>query len=149
MLATLVMSGFEQTLSERISIAFFVPGIVYLADAIGTRTDAIAVWGLSLSHAPIGSLLRGELRTGILLGSMLGLLTFPLVWISFGDLRLATAVSLSLMATGAVATTMGLLLPWLLHRLGLDPAFGSGPIATIVQDVLSLDSFLFVVAMFA
>jgi len=62
---------------------------------------------------------------------------------------LATAVSLSLTATGAVATTMGLLLPWLLHRLGLDPAFGSGPIATIVQDVLSLDSFLFVVAMFA
>jgi magnesium transporter len=29
-------------------------------------------------------------------------------------------------------------LPWLLTRLGRDPAFGSGPIATIVQDVLSL-----------
>lgn len=150
MLATFVMSGFEHTLGEKISIAFFVPGIVYLADAIGTQTEAIAVRGLSLSHAPIRSLLGGELRTGILLGSVLALLTFPLVWIYFRDPRLAAAVSLSLMAAGAVATTMGLLLPWLLHRLGLDPAFGSGPIATIVQDVLSLAIyFLFVVLIFA
>jgi len=150
MLATFVMSGFEHTLGEKISIAFFVPGIVYLADAIGTQTEAIAVRGLSLSHAPIRSLLGGELRTGILLGSVLALLTFPLVWLSFRDPRLAAAVSLSLMAAGAVATTMGLLLPWLLHRLGLDPAFGSGPIATIVQDVLSLAIyFLFVVVIFA
>ncbi len=59
-------------------------------------------------------------------------------------------MSLSLVAAGAVATTMGLLLPWLLHRLGLDPAFGSRPTATIVQDVLSLAIyFLFVVVIFA
>jgi magnesium transporter len=37
-----------------------------------------------------------------------------------------------------VATTVGLLLPWLLAHTGRDPAFGSGPIATIIQDVLSL-----------
>jgi magnesium transporter len=37
-----------------------------------------------------------------------------------------------------MATTIGLLFPWLLHRMGQDPAFGSGPVATIVQDVLSL-----------
>jgi magnesium transporter len=30
------------------------------------------------------------------------------------------------------------LLPWLLVRLGTDPAFGSGPVATVIQDVLSL-----------
>ncbi|MGZ8725355.1 MAG: magnesium transporter [Aeromicrobium sp.] len=29
-------------------------------------------------------------------------------------------------------------LPWLIDRLGRDPAFGSGPLATVVQDVLSL-----------
>jgi magnesium transporter len=37
-----------------------------------------------------------------------------------------------------MATTIGLLFPWLLQRLGQDPALGSGPVATIVQDVLSL-----------
>jgi magnesium transporter len=29
-------------------------------------------------------------------------------------------------------------LPWLLNRLGRDPAFGSGPLGTIIQDVLTL-----------
>jgi magnesium transporter len=33
---------------------------------------------------------------------------------------------------------LGLTLPWLLGRFGTDPAYGSGPLATIVQDVLSL-----------
>ena len=51
---------------------------------------------------------------------------------------LATAVALALVAACAAATTIGFLMPWLLARTGADPAFGSGPIATIVQDVLSL-----------
>jgi magnesium transporter len=55
-----------------------------------------------------------------------------------GDLRLAAAVALALFVAGALATGIGLLLPWLLHRLGLDPAYGSGPLATIIQDVLGL-----------
>jgi magnesium transporter len=29
-------------------------------------------------------------------------------------------------------------LPWMFHRLGRDPAFGSGPLATVVQDLLSI-----------
>jgi magnesium transporter len=47
-------------------------------------------------------------------------------------------VALAVAAAGAVATTVGLLLPWLLARRGCDPALGSGPVATIIQDVLSL-----------
>ncbi|OGQ09963.1 MAG: hypothetical protein A2138_20760 [Deltaproteobacteria bacterium RBG_16_71_12] len=43
------------------------------------------------------------------------------------------------------ATGIGLGLPWLLHRCGVDPAFGSGPLATVVQDVLSLVVYLLVV----
>jgi len=39
---------------------------------------------------------------------------------------------------GTVASTIGVLFPWVLSKLGRDPAFGSGPIGTIVQDVLSL-----------
>ncbi len=138
MLATLVVASFERALESRVAIAFFIPGIVYLADAIGTQTEAIAVRGLSLSRAPLARLMLGELRTGLLIGSTLGLLSFPAVWLAYGDLHLALAVSLSLLAAGAVATTVGLALPWLLARAGRDPAFGSGPIATIIQDVLSL-----------
>lgn len=138
MIATLVMSWFEQTLQTKLAIAFFVPAIVYIADAIGTQTEAIAVRGLSLSNAPLRDLIGGELRTGLLIGLSLGVLTIPFTWLVFADLQLAIAVALSLVIAGSAATTIGFGFPWLLARLGKDPAFGSGPIATIIQDVLSL-----------
>jgi magnesium transporter len=138
MVATFVVAAFERSLESRVAIAFFIPGIVYLADAIGTQTEAIAVRGLSLSHSPLRTLVGGEMRTGLLIGLVLGAASLPLVWLAFGDIRLAVAVSLSIVAAGTLATTVGLLLPWLLEKLGRDPAFGSGPIATIIQDVLSL-----------
>jgi magnesium transporter len=138
MLATFVMSRFEEALSGKVAIAFFIPGLVYLADAIGTQTEAVAVRGLSLSHARLGRLVGGELRTGLLIGLTLGAVTFPVASLAFGDPRLAFAVTLALLCAGGVATTIGLFLPWVLGRLGSDPAYGSGPLATIIQDVLSL-----------
>ena len=137
-IATMVMARFEATLQANVAIAFFVPGIVYLADAIGTQTEAIAVRGLSLSRAPFSRLVAGEARTGFFIGLVLALLTFPGVWVISQNAALAAAVSVALLAAGAAATTVGLMFPWILSRLGKDPALGSGPIGTIVQDVLSL-----------
>jgi magnesium transporter len=148
--ATLVMARFEHALAAQLAIAFFVPGIVYLADAIGTQSEAIAVRSLSLNHlGHLGSLRRvllGELATGFLLGAALALLAFPVVLAVFGQAWLAAAVALALIAAGTSATTVGMLLPWLLARLGFDPALGSGPVATIIQDVLSLLVYLGVVS---
>ncbi|MCC7548681.1 MAG: magnesium transporter [Burkholderiales bacterium] len=137
-IATSIVANYEAALSSRVALAFFIPGIVYLADAIGTQTEAIAVRGLSLSHVPLRTLIAGEMRTGVLIGLTLGAVCFPLIWLVFGDARLGAVVALSLVAAGTVATTLGLLFPWLLAHLGRDPAYGSGPIATIVQDVMSL-----------
>jgi magnesium transporter len=137
-MAAYLVARFEATLQARLAIAFFVPGIVYLADAIGTQTEAIVVRGLSLSSGPRGRLLLGELLTGIALGLLLGGLSGLAVWLWLGDFRLASAVTLALIGAGAVATTIGFALPWALSRWGGDPAFGSGPLATVIQDVLSL-----------
>jgi len=149
MLATLIVAWFEQALQSRVAIAFFVPGLVYLAGAIGTQTELIAVRGLSLSTAPLARQVASELRTGALIGLTLSLLAFAPIWLVFGDLRLAVAVSLALFAASAMATTIGLVLPWLLARLGKDPAYGSGPVATIIQDVLSLLIYFGVVSLLA
>lgn len=78
---------------------------------------------------------------------MLGGLTFPAVWLAFSDLRLAVAVSGSLVVAGGLATTVGLLLPWWLSRMKRDPAFGSGPLATVIQDVLTLLTYFAFVTM--
>lgn len=137
-LATVAMASFESTLSRHLAVAFFVPGIVYLADAIGTQTETVAVRGLSLTHAGIGHLLAGELRTGMLMGACLGLVSFFPILAFLGDVRLAAAVATAIFAAGTVAAGLGMLLPWIIARSGRDPAFGSGPLATVIQDVVTL-----------
>jgi magnesium transporter len=69
---------------------------------------------------------------------VLGALSALGVWVWLGDGRLALSVGIALAAAGTVATTIGFCFPWALARLGSDPAFGSGPLATVIQDVLSL-----------
>lgn len=145
-LATFIVARFEHTLALHPSIAFFVPGLVYLADAIGTQTEAVAVRGLSLSHARLSTLIGGEMRTGLLIGLVLAGLTLPAVGLALGDWPLAFAVAAALVAAGGIATTIGLVLPWVLSRLGSDPAYGSGPLATIVQDLLSLLTYFVIVS---
>lgn len=137
-LATFVVAYFEQALQSRVAVAFFIPGIVYLADAIGTQTEAIAVRGLSLSRLSVTRLIAGEMVTGVIIGATLALIAFGPIWWWFADAKLAAAVSTALFVAGTMATTIGVLFPWVLAKLGRDPAFGSGPIGTIVQDVLSL-----------
>ena len=44
----------------------------------------------------------------------------------------------ALFAAGTLASTIGLLLPWIFSRLNVDPAYGSGPLGTIIQDVLTI-----------
>ncbi|MGH3333860.1 MAG: magnesium transporter, partial [Nocardioidaceae bacterium] len=68
----------------------------------------------------------------------LAVLTIPTVWVVLGSLQIALVLGLSLVAACSVATVVAMSLPWLMSRLGRDPAFGSGPLATVVQDVLSL-----------
>ena len=144
--ATAIMVRFESVLAAHIAVAFFIPAIVYLADAVGTQSEAVAVRGLSLTEADLLPLLAGELGTGILIGTMLGCLAFPLVWIAFASLSLAATVALALIIASSIATTTGFLLPWLFGRLGYDPAFGSGPVATVIQDVISLAVYFLIAA---
>jgi magnesium transporter len=51
-------------------------------------------------------------------------------------------VALALVASCSIATGVAMLLPWIFQRLGTDPAFGSGPLATIMQDLLSIAVYL-------
>lgn len=149
MVATYVVSSFEKMLERRISVAFFIPAIVYLADAIGTQTEAVTVRGLSAGQTNLKKLLVGELQTGMLIGLSMGLLIYPYSFFFFNDNGLALSVSIAVFAAGSLATSIGALFPWLLLRLGSDPAFGSGPVATIIQDVLSLYIYFTTVSMLA
>lgn len=142
-LAAGLVGGFEGAIQHDVRLAFFMPGVVYLADAVGTQTEALVIRGLSVG-VPLRRVFPLEALTGLAMGVLLGGVTFPAVWLAFGSVGLATAVSLSLVAACSVATVVAMVLPWALARSGRDPAFGSGPLATVVQDLLSLLVFLLI-----
>ena len=135
---TAVMASFEALLSRNVVVAFFIPALVYLTDAIGTQTEAIAVRGLSMTRRPFSRVLLGEIATGALIGCALAAVAIVGIWLVYSDIRLAVGVGLSLVVAGTLASAIGLTLPWLLSRVHIDPALGSGPVATIIQDVLTL-----------
>jgi magnesium transporter len=144
-LAADIVGFFENQLQANVMIAFFIPGIVYLADAVGTQTEALVIRGLSVG-VPIGSVLRREIVTGVFVGLALALVFFPIGLWRWGAGGLVAAVSLSIFAACAIANVVALALPWLLSRFDIDPAFGSGPLATVVQDLLSIVIYLAIAA---
>jgi magnesium transporter len=143
-MATGVMAGFERLLETNVTVAFFIPALVYLADAVGTQTEMIAVRHLSLRRKSLGSLIGGEFLTGGLIGLALASIAYVAVFVSFGSASIAAGVGLSLLIACTLATVLGLSLPWTLSRLKIDPAYGSGPVATIIQDVATIMIYLVV-----
>ncbi|MFH5832655.1 magnesium transporter [Halalkalibaculum sp. DA384] len=142
-IAAKVVSGFESRLQEELTIAFFIPGIVYLADAVGTQTETIIVRGLSVGVA-IKNVLWQELLTGITIGIVLAAISYPFLLWNWNDPQLAFGTSLSLLAACSTATLVAMVLPVLFNLFDIDPAFGSGPIATVIQDVLSILTYFFI-----
>jgi magnesium transporter len=140
--ATGVMAWFESDLRANVAIAFFIPALVYIADAIGTQTEAIAIRGLSLRHRPLPKILLLELLTGGMIGGVVAVLSLFGVWFAFGNIALALGVAVSVLLAGTLASALGLLLPWMLSRTRVDPAFGTGPVATIIQDVATIAIYL-------
>ncbi len=140
-----LVGSFEGKLADNLLLAFFIPGIVYLADAVGTQTETLVIRGLSVG-IPIGRIVVRELLTGAVVGALLALLSFPIVSWGWGRDDVALAVALALACACSVATVVAMALPWILDRLGTDPAFGSGPLATVIQDLLTIVIY-FVIAM--
>jgi magnesium transporter len=137
LLAADLVGSFEGQLERNVILAFFIPGIVYMADAVGTQTETLVVRGLSIGVG-IGQVAVRELLTGLLVGITLAAAFLPVGLWRWGEPDVVLAVALSLLAACSIATLIAMALPWLLHRLGRDPAYGSGPLATVVQDLLSV-----------
>jgi magnesium transporter len=136
-IAAKIVEAFEADLEQTVALAFFLPGIVYMADAVGTQTETLVIRGLSVG-VPIHRILRLEVATGAVVGGLLSIAFFPLAFLITRETSLSLAIALSLFSSATCATLVAMSLPWLMDRLGIDPAFGSGPLATVAQDLLSI-----------
>jgi magnesium transporter len=137
MASAAIVASYEEELKRQVLLAFFVPAVVYMADAVGTQTEALVIRGISVgvsARAVIGR----ELITGLVIGAMLGAAFFPFAFTIWGDARVAATVALALFGSTSTATVVAMGLPYALNGLGRDPAFGSGPLATVIQDLLSI-----------
>ncbi|MFC6974782.1 magnesium transporter [Halomicroarcula sp. GCM10025709] len=145
---SVVSSQFEATMRETIALAFFLPVIAYIADSVGTQSEAIAIRAFALREVEYGIYLRRELGVGVVVGGVLGILGgIGAVGIG-GSVSIGLVVGLSLFVSSTVATALASLIPIGFIVVGVDPALGSGPLATALQDGLSLlIYFLFAVVL--
>jgi len=139
-----VASAFEASLKNEVALAFFLPLVVYMADAVGTQTETILVRRLAYAQVALWPQLARETLIGVSIGTIVALVATASLWIWNGHPALAVIVGASLGVTAVVAAVMASLLPLGLVRLGADPALASGPVATVVQDILSVGIYLMI-----
>jgi magnesium transporter len=143
--SALLVGAFDAQLEANVIVAFFIPAIVYMADAVGTQTETVLIRALA-AGVTTRAIIARELVTGLVMGTVVGLVFFAFVAIGWGEVPVATAVGLALLASCSIATLVAMVLPTIFQRFGGDPAFGSGPLATVIQDLLSILVYFAVVA---
>lgn len=131
-------SRFEEVLANNIEIAFFIPFIVYMADAVGTQTQNIYVRDLKTGHASFKKYLIKETSLGFLLGVLSSIVVGVITFVWFASIRLTMSVSLAMFGAILMAPLVSLLVTKIFQLEHNDPAVGSGPIATVIQDTLSI-----------
>ncbi len=136
--ASFLVSRFEGILSENISLAFFLPLIVYLSDAVGTQTQTIFVRNLAKGNAKFLTYLVKEFLIGIFLGLVFGVLMGILAKVWIGSTEIALSVGIALFVTVASAPIVALVVAEVIFKEHEDPAIGAGPFTTIIQDVISI-----------
>ena len=140
MASAVIVGVFEDEIREEVLLALFVPAVVYMADAVGTQTETVVIRGMALG-VPIRTVFARELLTGLVIGALLGAAFFAFTLAVWQEADVAAAVGVSLAISCSIASVVAMALPYGLARLGRDPAFGSGPLATVIQDLLSIVAY--------
>jgi magnesium transporter len=146
MASAVIVGAFEDEIREQVLLALFLPAVVYMADAVGTQTETVVIRGIALG-VPVRTVFARELLTGVVIGVLLGAAFFAFSFAVWGVADVAAAVGVSLAISCSIASLVAMSLPYWLARLGRDPAFGSGPLATVVQDLLSIVAYFAVAAL--
>jgi len=137
-----------------LAAAAFAPMIQAMSGNAGLQTSAIVVSGLAtgrLAALRFTQVCTREVRIALLvalccgiLGGVVcgGLLAARAPDASINVLRLAGAMVIAMFSAIMVSTTLGLLLPFLFRRVGIDPAISSGPLVTTANDSISVTIYM-------
>ncbi len=137
LLAAQIVSFFEGPLKSHFILAAFIPLIVYMADAVGTQTETLFIRSL-VYHPDIKNYFLKEIKVSFFIALVLGGLLSLITYFWFGLPYIGVTLGISLFFTIVTSFFLGLLVPYLFNKIKKDPAIISGPIGTIIRDILSL-----------
>ncbi len=86
------------------------------------------VWRHVVKEGVVGALI------GLIVGGIASIAA--ILWL--GDTAIGTVVFISMVATCIIASVVGYLIPWIVHRIGWDPAAASDPVIMTVKDITAL-----------
>ncbi len=138
MIAASVIAFYQDTLTQVIAIAVFLPIISDMSGCCGNQAVAVSMRELSLGLVKSNELMRvwfKEIAVGLINGFALGLLIALVAMVWKGNPWLGIVVGLAMMINSVIAVSLGGTLPLVMRLLKLDPALASGPILTTVTDM--------------
>ena len=149
MLTATAMGFFEKEIQKAVVLALFVPLIISSGGNSGSQASTLVIRALAVGEVTLSGwwrVMRRELLTGLALGSILGTIGFfrIAVWSAFSAiygahwLLVAITVGLSLIGIVMWGTLAGSMLPFMMRRLGFDPATSSAPFVATLVDVTGL-----------
>lgn len=150
MLTATAMGFFEDEIAKAVVLAMFVPLIISSGGNSGSQAATLIVRSLALGELRLRDWLRvlgRELGTSLTLGTWLGFIGFIRIavwhhfgWVNYSDhfLLVGATVWLTLIGVVCFGSITGSMLPFLLRRLGFDPATSSAPFVATLVDVTGL-----------
>lgn len=140
LLSSGVIAVYEKTLQTVIVLTVFIPLLLGSGGNAGAQASTLMVRAIATSDVSINEWMRvffKELIVGLLLGLSMGIISSI-----FGSLRggyeIGLIVGLSMLTVIVAANLIGVMLPFILTKMGLDPAVASNPLITSITDVLGL-----------
>lgn len=150
MLTATAMQRFQGEIERAAVLAMFIPLVMSSGGNSGSQATSLVIRALALRELKLRDWWRTALRelpTGLVLGSILGVIGFTriVLWqrlhiFSYGPHYMLVAVTVGLALVGIVAfgSLAGSMLPFLLKKLGFDPASASAPFVATLVDVTGL-----------
>jgi magnesium transporter len=145
--AAFIVGEFESVLSRLLVLAAFMPVLVYLSDAVGTQSEALIIRSLAVNpNLAAKEYLIKEVKISLAIGVFCGVFLGLVGIIGWRNPILGLIIGFSMFLSILASVLCSTALPLLFRRFGLDPAVATGPLATLMSDLLTLTIY-FSVAM--
>ena len=147
MLTATAMATYEMALDKALVLSIFIPLIISSGGNTGSQASSLIIQALTVGEVTLTdwwNVMRREIISGILLGTVLGLIGFlrVILWSQifpavYGPhyMLVAAVVGISLIGVVMFGTITGSMLPIALKKLGADPAVSSAPFVATLVDV--------------